>query len=174
MPNTLDIDKILDELKLSAGMSGADLGTGPGHWALALSRRLMNGLVYAIDIQDSYLSALRGRASQEYLENIRFLQRDLTAFRGSGLPDASLDVAVMANLLFQIEDFQPVLIEAHRIIKKRGCLLVVDWLDRSPVMTRQEAASPGKVQVMAERAGFKAIRELSPDDYHFGFIFKKA
>ncbi len=173
MPNTLDIDQILDELKLSSNMAGADFGTGPGHWALGLARRLVNGLVYAIDIQDSYLSALEGKAAQNYLNNLRFLQRDLTAFRGSGLPDSSLDIVVMANLLFQIEDCASVLTEAHRVLKRRGKLLVVDWRDSSPVMNRQEAVSPERAVTLTDQAGFKLIRELSLDEFHFGFIFQK-
>lgn len=154
-------------------MSGADFGTGPGHWAMELSRRLMKGLVYAVDIQESYLSALKGRIEQNYLENIRLLQRDLTEPKGSGLPEASLHVVILANVLFQIEDKKAVLTEAYRVLKPRGQLLVVDWRQETPMMRHQRAASLEEIEALADQIGFQVTEQLAADEYHFGLIFKK-
>lgn len=173
MPQNIDIHQILDRLKLSPNMSGADFGTGPGHWAIELARRLMDGLVYAIDIQESYLSALKGRAEQNYLNNIRLLQRDLTEPQGSGLPEASLQVIILANTLFQVEDKKAVLAEAYRVLRPRGQVLVVDWRPETPLMKRQPAVSMEEIEVLADQIGFQVTERLETDDYHFGLILKK-
>ncbi len=173
MSQIIDINEILDQLKLSPNMSGADFGTGPGHWAIELARRLMNGLVYAIDIQESYLSALKGRAEQNYLSNLRLLRRDLTEPKGSGLPEASLHVVVLANVLFQIEDKKALLTEAYRVLRPRGQLLVVDWRQDTAVMKHQRAALLEEIETLADQVGFQLTEQLETDEYHFGLIFKK-
>lgn len=173
MLDDFEIDKILDELRISPAMMTADFGTGPGRWAMKLSRRVPKGIVYAIDIQESYLSVLEGKAKQEYLENIRFLKRDLTAPKGSGLPDNSINIIILANILFQSENQESILREAYRVLKKRGKALLIDWRDDNPIVKRQEFVSPDEIENMAEKAGFRIIKELEPDDYHFGFILSK-
>jgi len=173
MLNDFDINKILDGLKIAPGMTAADFGTGSGRWAMKLSRRMPKGIVYAVDIQESYLSALEGKAKQEYLSNIRFLKRDLTASKGSGLPDNSIDIIILANILFQSENQENVLKEAHRILKKRGKALLIDWRDDNPIVKRQEFVSPDEVENMAEKVGFRIVKDFEPDGYHFGFILSK-
>ncbi len=174
MNNSLDINSILDKLRLSQNMSGADFGTGPGNWAMELARRLRKGLVYAIDIQEGYLSATAGKAKYNYLDNIRFLQRDLTEIEGSGLPDSSLDLVIIANMLFQIEDKKPVIMEASRVLKRRGKLLIIDWRPESPVIRNQKPVSLDEIEDWAERYNLHLAEELDLGEYHFGLILKKS
>ncbi len=174
MSNILDIEHLLGKLGLDSKMNGADFGTGPGQWALGMARYLMHGLVYAIDIQESYLLALEAKARHSYLNNIRFLRRDLSALRGSGLPDDSLDVVVMANVMFQVENREAVLSEAHRVLKPRGKLMVIDWNSSAPIRQGQNPVFPEQIRIMIDRLGFQIIDQFEPSDYYFGFIFKKS
>ncbi len=173
MLKPIDIDEILSQLKLTPKMSGADFGTGPGHWAVGLARRLRKGLVYAIDIQDGCLSALEGKAKHNYLENLRFLKRDLTANRGSGLPDKSLEVVIMANMLFQVGNEQAVITEAGRVLKKHGKLLMIDSQTKSPIIQNQKSISQEEIVEIAEQSNFHLLERLNLGDYYFGFIFNK-
>jgi ubiquinone/menaquinone biosynthesis C-methylase UbiE len=167
------VSEIIDKIKLSPDMVGADFGTGSGRWALELSRRLLKGLVYAIDIQEECLSALEGRAKQEYLDNIRLLRRDLSVKKGSGLPDLSVNVVFLANALSQMEGHRQVIEEAYRVLKPKGSLLVIDWQKDSPLTSCLSLVESEDVELLAEKIGFRLVESVEVDEYHFGLIFKK-
>ena len=111
MNNFLKPNEILNNLELSNDMIAADFGCGTGGWAIPLAKKLEEGKVYALDIQEEMLSALKSHAQLEKIYNIETRLCDLETENGSGLPENSLDLALLTNILFQIEDKKIVLQE---------------------------------------------------------------
>lgn len=132
MEGFLNPNEVLKQLKLRADMIAVDFGSGSGGWAIPLAKKLEDGTVYAIDILEEPLSALRSAMSLEKIRNIRPVRSNVENKNGSTLPDSSIDLVLITNLLFQTEKREEVFEEARRILKSGGKVLVVDWEEDSP------------------------------------------
>jgi ubiquinone/menaquinone biosynthesis C-methylase UbiE len=165
--------KVIKMLKLRRNMSAVDFGSGSGGWVMPLARRLEDGLVYAIDVLEEPLSALRGRMSLGKISNIRVIRSDVEKKSGSTLPDSSVDLVLMTNLLFQAEDKKIIFEEAKRILKKRGKILVVDWKRDSSQGPKEGGVSETEVKKIAEKSGFELENEFEAGVYHYGLVFSR-
>jgi ubiquinone/menaquinone biosynthesis C-methylase UbiE len=167
----IDPEKILENLDLEPDMIAADFGCGSGGSTIPLAKKLYDGLVYAIDVQEGPLNALKGRTNAEGITNIRFIRADLE--KDSKLSGASVNVVLIVNAIFQAEDKKAMLSEAKRVLKKKGILMVVDWLPRSGFKgIAQGRVTPDRLKKIAEEIGFSLKKEFEAGKYHFGLIFE--
>ena len=176
MPETLTFinpEEVLDELDIEKQMLAADLGCGAGGWAIPLAKKLTRGRVYAFDIQEEMISALKSKAKLLRVFNIETILCDLEAREGVKLRDESMDIVLVTNILFQVENKEKILKEAARILKKEGQLLVVDWKKNSPFGPKGKRVSSKEVIKMAEQLGLKLKKEFEAGDYHYALIFTK-
>lgn len=169
----LDPPKILSKLQLKKDMTACDFGSGSGGWVIPLARILEDGRVYAIDILEEPLSALRSKAELEKISNIQTIRANVEDKNGSTLPDSSVDLVLMTNLLFQLEDKKSVFIEAKRILKNRGQILVVDWKPESSFGPIEGRVSPQEVKKIAEEIELKLEKEFEAGTCHYSLVFKK-
>lgn len=166
--------EILNKIKLRSDMTAADFGCGSGGWVIPLAKRLEQGLVYAIDIQEEPLSALESKLKFEGIQNIKKILSDIEIENGSKVPALSSDLVLMTNLLFQTEKKKEVFMEADRILKPKGEILVVDWKPEVSLGPEEGRVSPEEVKKLAEEFNLKLKKEFSAGDYHYGLVFEKA
>ncbi len=173
MQNFIDPNKILNNLELREDMQAADFGCGSGGWIIPLAQRLEEGNVYALDVQEEPLSALKANIEMAGLVNIEIIQSDIENQNGSKLTDDSLDLVLITNLLFQVKDEKAVLMEAKRVLKPGGKILVVEWLADSSLGPKEKRVSAEKVKQLAKEMGFKLEKEFGAGACHYGLIFVK-
>jgi len=169
----LDPDEVLDQLNLKNDMVAAEFGAGSGSFTIFLAKRLDEGLVYAVDVLETSLSALKSRQLLENLNNIKIVKGDLEKPNGSTISDSSLDLVVIPNVLFQAENKIAIISEADRVLKKRGCLVLIDWKPEASKGPEEGRISSGEAKEMAEEVGFKFKKEIEAGSYHFGLVFEK-
>jgi len=173
MNEFLNPEKILNEIDLRENMNAADFGCGSGGWVAPLAHKLEKGTVYAIDVMEEPLSALRNKIEMQRLANINIIKSDVEAKNGSKLISESLDLVLLTNLLFQIEDKKIVLEEAKRVLKSGGEVLVVEWLANSSLGPQQERVSAEEVKKIAMEVGLKIKKEFGAGNYHYGLVLTK-
>ncbi len=171
MTGFLNPEKILKELHLKKNMVAADFGSGSGGWAIPLAKKLEDGKVYAIDILEEPISALRAKIKLEKISNIEIIKSDVE--KTSRLPAETCDLVLMTNLLFQAEDKKKVLEEGKRVLKKGANLLIVDWKKESLLGPAEGKLSVQEIKNLAECLNLKLEKEFEASSYHFGLIFKK-
>jgi ubiquinone/menaquinone biosynthesis C-methylase UbiE len=164
----LDPEKILEKLELNKKMVVADFGCGSGGWTIPLAKKVR--WVYAIDIQEEPLSALRGKMRMEKVFNIDPLRGNVEG--KTTLISESCDLVLMTNLLFQVDDMKKVFEEAKRVLKKGGKILVVDWKEKAEVGPERRV-SLDKVKEVAKEIGFKVEEEFEAGIYHFALLLTK-
>jgi ubiquinone/menaquinone biosynthesis C-methylase UbiE len=164
----LNPEKILEKLDLNKKMVAADFGCGSGGWAIPLAKKVK--WVFAIDIQEEPLSALRGRMRMEKVFNIDPLKGNVEG--KTTLISESCDLVLMTNLLFQVDDIKKVFEEAKRVLKKGGKILVVDWKENVEVGP-EKRVSKEKIREVAKELGLIFEKEFEAGIYHFGLIFSK-
>lgn len=171
MTSFLNPNEILNQLDLEENMIAADFGCGSGGWVIPLSKRLKKGKVFAIDIQEEVLSALKGKAEIENIFNIEIIKQDLE--KGSKLQENTLDLVLITNLLFQVEKKEEIIAEAKRVLKIGGKALIVDWLPEAIFGPRENRVSADEVKEIAKKIGLKLEKEFKAGIYHWGLIFSK-
>lgn len=169
----LDPQKAIKQLDLREDMIGCDFGSGAGGWAIPLAKILRKGRVYAFDVQEEMISAMKGRAELEKVFNIETAIRDLETPQGSGLKDDFADVIIMSNILFQVEEKEKVLQEAQRVLRTGGEALVVDWRKETTLGPEHGRVSSEEVKEIAANVGLRLKKEFDAEGYHFGLIFTK-
>jgi len=157
-------------LKLKEDMVVVDLGCGSGGWAIPLAKRLKDGKVYAVDIQQEPLSSLRAKAQTEKISNIETVWAD--AEQGTNLVRGSADLVLLTNILFQCNDKRRTLEEAKRIIKKIGRILVIDWNQNAPLGPAEGRVSKEDIKEIVQGIGLKVEKEFEASNFHWGLILK--
>jgi ubiquinone/menaquinone biosynthesis C-methylase UbiE len=168
--------KSIEQFGLSEGMEVADFGAGAGYVAVEAAEQVgREGKVYVIDIQRDLLTKATHIAKEHHLESLVFIHGDLETPLGSTLPNASVDAVIISNLLFQVTDKRAVLVEARRILRPGGRVLIVDWRESFGGMGPQPelVVSEGDARELLQAA--KLVYESSVDvgTYHYGLICKK-
>ncbi len=165
------------EFGVQPGMKVADFGSGSGAYVLALAERMSNsGHIYAIDIQRDLLRRIQAEATARGYKNVEIIWNDLERPKGSHIADHHLDLVLISNLLFQVEDKSSLFNEARRVLKQGGHLVVIDWSESfgglGPIA--KDVVSKEKTLALASDAGFAKTREFNAGAHHYGLVFKLA
>jgi ubiquinone/menaquinone biosynthesis C-methylase UbiE len=162
-------------LGVEPGMKVADFGAGSGAYVLAIAGALAgSGHVYAIDVQRDLLRRIKTEAHARGYKNVDVLWGDLEIPGGSKLADASVDLVLISNLLFQVEEKARVLSEARRIVRSTGRVGIIDWSDsfRGMGPHKNDVVKKEEVLALARAEGLELIREFPAGAHHYGLLFR--
>lgn len=168
--------KNAQKLGLQAGMRVADLGSGVGHYVLAMANLVgASGRVYAVDIQKDLLANVKNEATKRGYDNVEVVWGDIERLGGSKIADGLLGLVLISNTLFQIEDKPALLLEAYRILKPGGTLAVIDWAESFGGMgpIANEVVSKETATDFCLSAGFSFKEEFEAGAHHYGILFSK-
>ena len=112
---------------------------------------------------------------QEGLHNVEVVHGDVEKAKGSRLPADNFDLCIISNLLFSAEHKDAVAKEAHRILRKTGRALVIDWAgsfgglgpESKMIVTADHA------RTLFELNGFTYVEVAPAGAYHWGFLARK-
>ena len=175
-PNFTNPDKNVTELGVTDGMIVADLGAGTGHYIEPLARRVGDsGRVYAVEVQKDFLTNIKDLATKHGFKNVEVIWGNIENINGTRIKDASVDAVVISNVLFQAEHKEGLLVEAYRILKTGGKLLLVDWKESfGSLGPARDAVVPiTTARELCAQAGFIAKKEFNAGEHHYGFIVVK-
>jgi ubiquinone/menaquinone biosynthesis C-methylase UbiE len=114
---------ILREVEIEPGDSVLDYGCGPGSYVAPLAELVgPSGRIWALDIHPLAIQMVQQTASAKRLENVETILSDCE----TGLPDDSVDVVLMYDILHDLENADDILQELHRVLKPDGTLSVQD------------------------------------------------
>lgn len=174
-----DPKKNVIEFGFIPGQRVVDLGSGAGHYSLALSASLgEGGKVVAVDIDKPLLSKLKNESILLGQTNVDVLDGNIEKMGGVKLRDGYSDGVVFSNVLFQLNSIPTALDEAKRLLKPGGKACVVEWIDLT-VLTGKKDFIQGKAitevdtKKFFEKAGFVFERSFNAGEKHYGLIFKK-
>jgi len=167
-------DKIVDGLSIREGMVVADFGCGAGYFAIPIARRVRNtGKVYAVDVLSEAIESVLSKAKTYGLFNLETIRANVEIVGGSKIKDKSVDLVLMANVLFQCSDYDSVLQEAKRILNEDGRIVIIDWIPRKMTFGPkfERSLSESDIMNLSSRNGLKLVRKIDVGDYHYGMIF---
>ena len=172
----VDPEAVSTHFHIREGDAVADFGAGRGYFIPILSRLVGSaGRVYACEIQKNLVEAIGELARTQHLQNVEVLWCDLEVSQGTKIMDAALDVGLLVNTLFQIEDKPTTIAELARTLRSGGKLFVVDWSESFGGLGPQpeHVISADDARALCEGAGLTFERSYDAGDHHYGLAFRK-
>lgn len=163
----LQINRVMDILKISGDRTVADIGAGSGWFTVRAARRT-TGKVFAVEINQAYIDHIKGRATKEKLPNIVTV---LGKFDDPVLPKESVDAVLILKTYHEIEDPIKFMKNLSTALKKGALVGIIDkngsgddhGLDREKVV--EELARAGFV--LKEKYDF-----VKPDRMDYFLVFE--
>jgi SAM-dependent methyltransferase len=153
-----------------------EFGCGYGLFTEAAAR-IARGTVYAIDIDSAMVEATRDRLREADLSNAVVEERDFVA-DGSGRPDASVDYAMLFNIL-HIDEPVALLRKAYRALRPGGTLGIMHWnydpaTPRGPSMAIRPRPEQCRDWTMAAGFDFVRFEPLTCCEHHYGLVCRRS
>ena len=170
-----DPQKNIAELGITDGMKVIDLGAGTGFYTIEAAKKVgPSGRVYAVDVQQDLLNKLKNSAGLVGLRNIEVVWGNIEKIGGTKLREAIADRVILSNTLFQIaiEDRDNLALEAKRLLKPGGKIMVIDWNTGSP-LSPKTVVPRMLAEGIFQKNGFQLEGGFDAGDHHYGIILKK-
>ncbi len=167
---------VVSQFHLRPGDVVADYGAGAGFFLKPVMAAITEtGTLYACEIQKNLVDKLAEVARTQQLTKVRPLWCDLEEVGGIPIPDQQLDVALLINTLFQIEDKNAAVIEMARTLRPGGRFIVIDWSESFAGMGPQPnlVITEAVARDLFESHGFIFERSFPAGDHHYGIAFSK-
>ncbi|MBI5078194.1 MAG: class I SAM-dependent methyltransferase [Candidatus Yonathbacteria bacterium] len=177
LPTFTNPEDNIAALGIYEGMIVADLGAGIGAYTLPLAEKVgETGRVYAVEVQKDFLANIKSSAEARGLKNIELLWGNIENLGGTKIKDGACDAVVISNVLFQAEDKAGLLLEARRILKTGGKLLLVDWSDSFNNLgpASKMVVTKDKARALCEAEGFELKNEIPAGEHHYGLVMLKS
>jgi len=163
----------LNIMGLKEARDVVEFGCGYGTFTIPAAK-MIQGTIYAIDIESEMTEATEKEAKAEGLRNVKPVLRDFMS-EGTGLPSESSDYVMLFNIL-HIEDPETMLREAWRILKQGGKLGIIHWnydasTPRGPSMDMRP--KPLDCIKWAQDTGFTLPKQYDLKPYHYGIVLTK-
>jgi SAM-dependent methyltransferase len=165
----LQINRVMDILKIKSGSSVADIGAGSGWFTVRAARRVgEKGTVFAVEINPDFVQHIKQRAVDEKLANIQTI---LGKEDDPLLPPASLDAVMVLKTYHEIA--QPILLLARlrESLRPDALLGVIDRNGNG----RDHGIGRRTVIKEAKEAGFTLVDEydfVKPDGMDYFLVFR--
>lgn len=165
----LQINRVMDLLKIKEGSIVADIGAGSGWFTVRAARRVgPKATVFAVEINPDYLKYIDKRAANEKLPNIHTV---LGKEDDPMLPRDNIDAVLILKTYHEIA--QPILLLARlREAMRPDALLGI--IDRNG-NGKDHGISRGMVIKEAGEAGFSLVDEydfVKPDGMDYFLVFR--
>ena len=163
---SLDSFAVLSHSDINHRDTVADIGCGPGFFTVPLAKFLVNGKVFALDIEDEMLAACREQVAQARMGNVEVLECDEYAFP---LEAGSVDGVFLAFVVQQTSDRPRFLKAVRELLTPGGWCTVLEWYrketETGPPLERR--IDPPVLEEAARDAGYRTRgwRDLNGEQY---------
>lgn len=144
----LQIERVLDVLKIREGSAVADIGAGSGWFTVRAARRVgAAGKVYAVEINPQFVAHIEGRAKQEALPQVR---ASLGKEDDPLLPPESADAVLLLKTYHEIAEPVRLMKNLRKALRAGALVGIIDRDGRGD----DHGLDADKVIREVERAGY--------------------
>ncbi|WP_299289602.1 class I SAM-dependent methyltransferase [uncultured Mucilaginibacter sp.] len=147
----------ISKLPITAASVVADIGAGTGYYTFRIAKKVPQGKVYAVEVQDEFIRYLNQKKKELGQQNVQVIKGSETS---PNLPDASVDLAIMVDVYHELLYPHEVLQALHKALKPGGKLLLLEYRAEDPKIEIKELHKLSVAQANKELAanGFKLFQ----------------
>lgn len=144
----------ISKMPLNAASVVADIGAGTGYYTFKIAKKVPQGKVYAVDVQDEFISYLNQKKNELHQQNVEVIKGTATS---PNLPDAAVDLAIMVDVYHELLYTHEVLQALRKALKPGGKLLLLEYRAEDPAIEIKELHKMSVTQANKELAanGFR-------------------
>ncbi len=116
--------KLIENMKISSTDVIADIGAGSGYHVFKMAPLAENGVVYAVDIQDEMLQAIRNENKKIGLNNVEIIKGTEESVN---LPENSVDKILMVDVYHEFNNPVEMLTSMHKALRKNGKIYLIEY-----------------------------------------------
>jgi ubiquinone/menaquinone biosynthesis C-methylase UbiE len=132
----------------------ADIGAGTGFYTFRICNRVPKGKVYAVEIQEDAVNYLKNKAGQLNTENVIVIKG---TEKSPGLPENSLDLAMMVDVYHELSYPHEMLQAIRRSLKPNGKLLLIEYRAEDPNVD---------IRALHKMTAAQVEKELTANGFH--------
>ncbi len=138
---------LMEALKLKPGMQVADIGAGSGVISVMIAKRIGDGKVFAVDIQQEMLDALEEKCRMEKVTNVHPV---LGTTQSPRLAAGSIDLSIMVDVYHEFDFPYEMLREMSTSLKPDGRIAFVEYRKEDPTVPIKLVHKMSEAQVRKE------------------------
>ena len=164
--------KIISALDLKDSDVVADIGAGTGYMSFRIAPRVLDGKVFAVDIQPEMLDIIDFFKKETKIDNVEPI---LATETNPNLPSESVDLALMVDAYHEFEYPREVMEGVVKSLKPGGKAVLVEYRGENPFIPIKRLHKMTQKQVKKEMKAvglhWKETKELLPQQHLM--IFEK-
>ncbi|MBS1809692.1 MAG: class I SAM-dependent methyltransferase [Acidobacteria bacterium] len=165
----LQINKVIETLKLKPGQVVGDLGAGSGLFARPIAKQLGDkGLVYAIDIDPGLLKHIEKTAKEQNINNIKTV---LATEADAKIP-AKVDLIIIFDTVHHISNQATYVKGLKKYLKRGGRVAIIDFSNEWPAGHESMKYSLNDLEGWMTAAGFKRVEKHDFLNNNFFVIYQ--
>jgi SAM-dependent methyltransferase len=162
--------KLLKNMDIQSADVIADIGAGSGYHVFKMAPKAKEGLIYAVDIQEEMLQAIRERKSKEDIDNIELVKG---TERSVNLPENSIDKVLMVDVYHEFSFPVEMLTSIKKSLKPNAKIYLIEYgaEDESVPIKRLHKMSEEQAVKEFETSGFKLEKNIDNLPWQHCMVF---
>ena len=147
----------INKLPITSKSVVADIGAGSGYYTFRIAQKLIEGKVYAVEIQDDFIDLLKKNQLQKGIKNVEVVKG---TEQNPNLKANSIDLAIMVDVYHELAYPQEMLSALMMALKPDGKILLLEYRAEDPDVAIKELHKMSVKQVNKEMEanGFKLYK----------------
>ncbi|WP_051605578.1 class I SAM-dependent methyltransferase [Sediminibacter sp. Hel_I_10] len=150
----------------------ADIGAGSGYHVFKMAPLAINGLVYAVDIQDEMLNAMKRRKDTSATQNIKITKG---SEKSVNLPEKAIDKVLMVDVYHEFNFPKEILASMKTSLKEDGEIYLIEYRGEDPDVPIKRLHKMTEAQAVKEMAaaGFVLKKNIENLPWQHCMVFVK-
>ncbi|MDC8003958.1 class I SAM-dependent methyltransferase [Aureisphaera galaxeae] len=150
----------------------ADIGAGSGYHVFRMAPRATNGHVYAVDIQDEMLQAIKEKQENGDVTNVSTVKG---TEKSVNLPENSVDKILMVDVYHEFSFPKEMMASIQKALRPNGKIYLIEYREEDPYVPIKKLHKMSEEQAVAEMeaAGFQLLRNINNLPWQHCMIFVK-
>ena len=165
--------KLITNMDIQPTDNIADIGAGSGYHVFKMSEKITNGKVYAVDIQQEMLDAIRKKKMRLQIDHIELIKGSEDA---TNLPKNSVDKILMVDVYHEFSDPVQMIASMKKALKKDGKIFLIEYRAEDPSIPIKTIHKMSEAQAVKEFAenGFKLEENINNLPWQHCMVFVKS
>jgi len=138
---------LLKNMNIKATDVIADIGAGSGYHIFKMAPMANQGTIYAVDIQDEMLQALREKKEERSIGNIKIIKG---SEQSVNLPENSLDKVLMVDVYHEFNYPKEMIASIKKALRPEGELFLIEYRGEDRTVPIKELHKMTEAQAVKE------------------------